>query len=98
VPKADRLIPCKYGDPTCPCQDGGMCNYEGQNPMPVPSRHAYRTHRWVSHRQMTDYGTGYEYVCFCDECGTENMGDPDEFPELKYITCMRVILGEELRK
>jgi hypothetical protein len=24
---------CKYGDPYCPCQDGDMCHYEGQNPM-----------------------------------------------------------------
>ena len=25
---------CKYGDPTCPCQDGDMCHYEGPNPWP----------------------------------------------------------------
>lgn len=24
----------KCGDPTCPCQDGDMCNYEGDNPFP----------------------------------------------------------------
>lgn len=24
---------CKYGDPTCPCQDGDQCHYEGENPM-----------------------------------------------------------------
>lgn len=28
---------CKYGDPTCPCQDGDMCNYEGPNPMTPPT-------------------------------------------------------------
>ena len=27
---------CKYGDPTCPCQDGDMCHYEGPRPMSVP--------------------------------------------------------------
>jgi len=27
---------CKYGDPTCPCQDGDMCHYEGDNPISVP--------------------------------------------------------------
>jgi len=27
---------CKYGDPTCPCQDGDMCHYEGPNPMKPP--------------------------------------------------------------
>lgn len=26
---------CKYGDPTCPCQDGDPCHYEGDNPMLV---------------------------------------------------------------
>lgn len=29
-------IPCKYGDPLCPCQDGDMCHYEGPNPMAAP--------------------------------------------------------------
>ncbi|MGI9489062.1 MAG: hypothetical protein ACR2RF_24890 [Geminicoccaceae bacterium] len=28
---------CFYGDPTCPCQDGLMCHYEGENPMNVPA-------------------------------------------------------------
>jgi hypothetical protein len=27
---------CKYGDALCPCQDGDMCHYEGQNPMKPP--------------------------------------------------------------
>ena len=26
---------CKYGDPTCPCQDGDLCHYEGDRPMNV---------------------------------------------------------------
>lgn len=26
-------VPCKYGDPSCPCQDGDPCHYEGENPM-----------------------------------------------------------------
>jgi hypothetical protein len=29
---ADR---CPYGDPTCPCQDGDMCHYEGPDAMSV---------------------------------------------------------------
>ena len=28
---------CKYLDPTCPCQDGDTCHYEGDNPWSVPS-------------------------------------------------------------
>ena len=28
---------CKYGDPTCPCQDGDMCHYEGPDPSLVRS-------------------------------------------------------------
>jgi len=24
------MTACKYGDPTCPCQDGGACHYEPQ--------------------------------------------------------------------
>lgn len=31
---------CKYGDPTCPCQDGDACHYEGPEPvMNVPPEH-----------------------------------------------------------
>ena len=47
----------------------------------------YASHRWKSERQMTDYGTGYEYFSVCDECGCENRGDPAEFPELDYPAC-----------
>lgn len=28
---------CKYGDPTCSCQDGDPCHYEGENPMSPPN-------------------------------------------------------------
>lgn len=28
---------CKFGDPSCPCQDGDMCHYEGPNPWSPPS-------------------------------------------------------------
>ena len=24
------MAACKYGDPSCPCQDGGACHYEPQ--------------------------------------------------------------------
>jgi hypothetical protein len=27
---------CKYGDKSCPCQDGDTCHYEGKNPMKPP--------------------------------------------------------------
>jgi hypothetical protein len=27
---------CKYLDKTCPCQDGDLCHYEGENPMRPP--------------------------------------------------------------
>lgn len=28
---------CKYGDPSCPCQDGDSCHYEGNNPWTPPA-------------------------------------------------------------
>lgn len=28
---------CKRGDPSCPCQDGDPCHYEGDNPMTPPA-------------------------------------------------------------
>lgn len=30
------MTACKYGDPTCPCQDGQICHYEGVRPMRPP--------------------------------------------------------------
>lgn len=39
-PVPDAELPrksCKYGDPLCPCQDGDMCHYEGENPMSPPT-------------------------------------------------------------
>jgi hypothetical protein len=33
---ARALIVCPYGDETCPCQDGDLCHYEGDDPMPPP--------------------------------------------------------------
>jgi hypothetical protein len=32
IPARTGVRPCKYGDPTCPCQDGDMCHYEGEDP------------------------------------------------------------------
>lgn len=31
---------CDFGDPTCPCQDGLMCHYKGDNPWPPPKERA----------------------------------------------------------
>lgn len=30
------MTECKYGDPSCPCQDGDSCHYEGENPIKKP--------------------------------------------------------------
>jgi len=35
-----KTKPCKYGDVTCPCQDGDPCHYEGENPMTPPRKEA----------------------------------------------------------
>lgn len=29
----DTDTACPHGDPTCPCQDGDVCHYEGPDPM-----------------------------------------------------------------
>jgi len=37
------MTDCKYGDPTCPCQDGDMCHYKAgwvTKAMPVPAEYA----------------------------------------------------------
>ena len=47
----------------------------------------YATHHWIGARQDTDYGTGFEYISFCANCGCEDLGDPAEFPELAYPNC-----------
>lgn len=45
------MTPCKYGDPTCPCQDGDPCHYEGENPMNVPPEFVRNT----LEKQMTGW-------------------------------------------
>lgn len=35
TPPAART--CPHGDPTCPCQDGDACHYEGDDPMQPPT-------------------------------------------------------------
>jgi len=45
----------------------------------------YRSHKWKSVLQSTP--SVYEWVCYCEDCGCENMGDPAEFPELEYPNC-----------
>ncbi len=29
-------MPCKHGDPLCPCPDGDPCHYEGDDAWPSP--------------------------------------------------------------
>ena len=36
VGKGSRV--CPGGDPTCPCQDGDLCHYEGPDAWPIPSK------------------------------------------------------------
>ncbi|MES2958502.1 MAG: NADAR family protein [Pseudomonadota bacterium] len=49
--------PCKYGDPTCPCQDGDACHYEGANPMAAPQADAADAshHKLDTDRQVFFY-------------------------------------------
>lgn len=37
----DRMH-CPYGDPTCPCQDGDACHYEGPDPINVRPEYVRR--------------------------------------------------------
>lgn len=32
----DSMVSCKFGDDTCPCNDGDQCHYEGNTPMVPP--------------------------------------------------------------
>lgn len=51
----------------------------------------YSTHRWVGGRMGGSPANeaSYEQVCYCADCGCENLGDPAEFPELQYPPCDR---------
>jgi hypothetical protein len=52
---------------------------------PEKSARNYASHRWKSELQSTP--SVYEWVCYCDDCGCENLGDPAEFPNLEYPNC-----------
>jgi hypothetical protein len=47
----------------------------------------YLTHSFKRERQMTDYGTGFEYLRVCKNCGLEDQGHPAEFPDIQYPNC-----------
>ena len=47
------MATCKYGDPTCPCQDGDACHYEGENPWSVPPKYTLNA-------RAEGYAAGYE--------------------------------------
>ena len=50
----------------------------------------YYSHRWKTMFQPIEgIASPVEAVCYCMDCGCENMGDPAEFPELKYPQCER---------
>lgn len=34
-PTVNVPVPCVGHDPLCPCQDGDLCHYKGENPWPV---------------------------------------------------------------
>lgn len=58
---------------------------------------AYATHHWTGRQaggSPFDAGS-CEWVCHCKDCGCENIGDPDEFPWLKYPACEAVADGAQ---
>lgn len=55
--------PCKYGDPSCPCQDGDMCHYEGPNAWTKPY-HLCLVCGYDMQEPAADYN-------ICPSCGTE---------------------------
>lgn len=64
---------CKYGDPYCPCQDGGQCHYEGVNPMNLtitdPAPCPFCGHSGLSFAE----GSTFRWLAYsCAACGTGN--------------------------
>ncbi len=47
----------------------------------------FKSHKWNTHMQRVDYGSGAEPVVYCEVCGCEDQGDPSEFPKLVYPFC-----------
>lgn len=50
---------CKGGDPTCPCQDGDQCHYEGDNPMVPRNKTGARPltdEEWREFQQIPEEG------------------------------------------
>lgn len=87
-------LPCKYGDPLCPCQDGMLCHYEGKNPMSSPILQQVTiveilpTRIWIENDVMgarhvvmhhQDFGEPFTYATFHYEYGyTSNSGTWDQ--------------------
>lgn len=43
-------------------------------------------HKWITQRQggSPDMAESYEMVTYCENCGGEYPGDPNEFPEAQF--------------
>lgn len=48
-----KITPCIGNDPTCPCQDGDICHYEGPDAWPVTDKDKF---------QVKDFCGGYEPI------------------------------------
>lgn len=53
------------------------------------ARQNYDSHKWDSTYQSYGASEPGEWVTWCPDCGCEDYGDPDEFPELEYPPCER---------
>lgn len=53
----------------------------------MSSLSAYGTHAWETILTPSTPSEPSERVCVCRECGLENLGHPDEFPEIEYPGC-----------
>lgn len=77
---------CPHGDPTCPCQDGDGCHYEGVDAMPCSNR------PWAAYDSTMDLhgepiAIRYEQHCHVEgcrweteTCGLARIGVKPDFP------------------
>jgi hypothetical protein len=50
------MTTCKYGDELCPCQDGDLCHYEGENAMKPPMDSRLWCIFWAPFNPHTPWG------------------------------------------
>jgi len=88
VPESPK---CRGNNPFCPCQDGDLCHYEGENPMAVPESQDGLEHKVQAAREMIHNLCSPRFAAEHREWEMSIPARPDYDPDLVIADAIRVL-------